>query len=130
VTDKEGKHIGSVSKEGVIKDAAGVKVAHLDGTGSLIDTKTGKNLGKVGKNRNFVPYSSTEARSTSSAEDGVCQIKDKAGSVKVVVHETYKNIGACAIDCLTHHIKHGDVVVRKISTHFFAPLRETLKRYA
>jgi Heavy metal binding domain len=113
VTDKEGKHIGSVSKEGVIKDATGVKVAHVDGTGTLIDAKTGKNLGKVGKNGNFVPYSSVEAWSATSSENGVCQIKDEAGKVKAVVHETYKNIGACAIHCLTHHMKHGEVMDEK-----------------
>jgi Heavy metal binding domain len=113
VTDKEGKHIGSVSKEGVIKDAVGKKVAHVDGSGSLIDAKTGKNLGKVGKNGNFVPYSSTEAWSASSAENGVCQIKDEKGNVKAVVHETYKNIGACTIHCLTHHMKHGEVMDEK-----------------
>jgi hypothetical protein len=110
VMDKEGKHIGNVTKEGVITDAAGTNVAYVDGKGSLIDSKTHKNLGKVGKNGNFVPYSSTQSWTASSAENGVCQIKDEAGNVKAVVHETYKNIGACAIHCLTHHMKHGEIM--------------------
>lgn len=110
VMDKDGKHIGNVTKEGVISDATGTNVAYVDGTGSLIDSKTHKNLGKVGKNGNFVAYSSTQSWTASSAENGVCQIKDEAGKVRAVVHETYKNIGACAIHCLTHHMKHGEVL--------------------
>ncbi len=54
VMDKEGNHIGNVTKEGVITDAAGTIVAYVDGKGSLIDSKTHKNLGKVGKNRSLL----------------------------------------------------------------------------
>ncbi len=113
VTDKDGKHIGNVTKEGVIRDASGMKVAYVDGNGSLIDAISGKNLGKVGKNGNFVPYSAKSANeswSVSSPENGTCLIKDKDGNIKAEVHETYKNIGACAIHCLTQHMKHGEVM--------------------
>ncbi len=109
VTDKDGKHIGNVTKEGVISDASGKKVAHVDGNGFLIDAM-GNNLGKVGKNGEFVPYSETVSWIASAPENGVCLIKDGDGKVKAVVHETYKNIGACAIHCLTHTMKHGEVM--------------------
>lgn len=109
VTDTDGKLIGNVTKEGVIGDASGVKVAHVDGNGFLVD-EMGKNLGKVGKNGEFVPYSETVGWSVSAPENGVCLIKDKYGKVQAVVHETYKNIGACTIHCLTNHMRHGDVM--------------------
>jgi Heavy metal binding domain len=110
VTDKDGKLIGSVTKEGVISDSSGAKVAYVDGNSSLIDAKTGKNLGKVGKNGNFVPYSSNEKWSVASPANGTCLIKDKEGKVKGEVHETYKNVGACAVHCLTHKMKHDEVM--------------------
>jgi hypothetical protein len=117
VTDKEGKHIGNVTKEGVISDASGKKIAHVDGSGSLIDASSGKILGKVGKNGNFVPYSANEGWSVGSPQNGTCLIKDKNGSVKGEVHETYKNIGACTIHCLTHQMKHSEVMDEKKKTH-------------
>src|SRR5258706_11111524 len=85
VTNEKGKRIGSVTKEGVISDSSGMKIAYVDGNGSLIDAMTGKNLGKVGKNGNFVPYSSTAGWSASSAENGSCLIKDEKDNVKAVV---------------------------------------------
>ena len=113
VTDTEGKFIGNVTKEGVISDASGMKVAYVDGSGFLIDAMTGKSLGKVGKNGNFVPYSNNAGWSVSFPENGTCLIKDENGNVKAVVHETYKNIGACAIHCLTYHMNHGEVMDEK-----------------
>ena len=113
VTDKDGKHIGNVTKDGVISDALGTNIAYVDANGSLIDAMNGKNLGKVGKNGKFVPYSSKETWSVSSPENGVCLVRDKDGNVKAEVHETYKNMGACAIHCLTHQMKHGEVMDEK-----------------
>jgi Heavy metal binding domain len=46
----------------------------------------------------------------STPQNGTCLIKDKKGNVKAEVHETYKNIGACSIHCLTHHMKHGEIM--------------------
>ncbi len=42
VMSPEGKHLGWVTKEGVIKDSTGVKIAHVDAEGNLVDAKTGK----------------------------------------------------------------------------------------
>lgn len=110
VTDKDGTHIGNVTPDGVISDASGTKVAYVDGNGSLIVAKSGKHIGKVGKNGNFVPYSANEEWSVASTENGTCLIKDKNGNVKAVVHETYKNMGACAVHCLAHNMTHGEVL--------------------
>jgi Protein of unknown function (DUF3659) len=53
VTDKEGKHVGNVTKEGVISDAAGKKIAHVDGNGSLIDATTGEKPWQSWEEREF-----------------------------------------------------------------------------
>src|SRR3977135_3969829 len=55
IMDKDGKHIGTMTKDGVINDAMGMKVAYVDSNGTLVDAKTGKKLGKAGKNGNFTP---------------------------------------------------------------------------
>ena len=110
ITDHAGRHIGSVTKEGVISDSVGTKVAHVDKSGFLIDAATGKKLGRVGKNGSYVAYSSNKGWSVTSPANGTCLVKDEDGNVKAVVHENYKNVGACAIHCLTHHMKHDEVL--------------------
>ena len=110
VTDQDGKHIGNVTKGGLISDAAGAKVAYVDGKGSLIDASSGKNLGKVGKDGNFVPYASINTWTVSPANNGICLVKDMEGNVKAEVHETYKHIGACTVHCLSNDMTHGEVL--------------------
>ncbi len=113
ITNKEGKHIGSLTKDGVISDATGTKVAHVDATGTLIDDKTGKKLGKAEKNGNFLPHfakTNDEGWSTSAPMNGTCLVKDKDGNVKAEVHENYKEFGACAIHCLSHNMDHNKVL--------------------
>lgn len=116
ITDKEGRQIGTVTKEGVISDAKGMKIGHIDGNGMLIDEKTGDKLGKADKNGNFLPHfarTPDEGWSISAPINGTCLVKDKNGNIKAEVHENYKAAGACAIHCLTHHMKHGEVMDEK-----------------
>ena len=118
ITDKNGKHIGNVTKDGAITDASGKKVAHVDSNGALIDGTTGKNLGKVGKNGNFVPYSSTANEWTiDNPANGVCLVKDKDGKVVAEVHETYKHVGACAVHCLANNMNHNEVLDKSAATY-------------
>ncbi len=117
IIDKDGKHVGTVTKEGAINDASGKKVAHVDGSGSVIDV-TGKNLGKVGKNGTFTPYSSTSNEWTiSNPENGVCLVKDKDGKVIAEVHETYKHIGACAVHCLINNMNHNEMLDKSVAAY-------------
>lgn len=123
ITDKVGKHIGTVTTDGVINDAAGKKVAHVDANDFLIEGATRKNLGKVGKNGSFVPYTDAAATWTvTEPKNGTCLVKDKNGKVVAEVHENYKRIGACAIHCLTHHMKHGDVLDESVSANYSCPM--------
>jgi hypothetical protein len=100
-----GMQIGSINKEGNILDAKGNKVATIDNEGELVDINTGKKLGKASKNGAFTKYYSdgkTEVHTFSEPDkDGFCELKDKSGKVIGVVHENYKQQGACAIHCLS-----------------------------
>lgn len=104
VLSPEGKQLGWITKEGIIKDSAGVKIAHIDNEGNLVDAKTGKKMGKAQKNGNFVPHDAKtpdEGWSVSPPMNGKCEVKNKKGETVVVVHENYKQFGACAYHCLS-----------------------------
>lgn len=116
ITDKYAKYIGTVTKEGVVSDAMGMKVAHIDADGMVVDEKTGEKLGKAEKNGNFVSHfakTPDEGWTISAPMNGTCLVKDKAGNIKAEVHENYKQSGACAIHCLTHNMNHGEVMDEK-----------------
>lgn len=69
-----------------------------------MDAKTGKKIGKVEKNGNFIShYSKTpdDKWSVGGPMNGTCEVKDKNGKTLVVVHENYKIYGACAYHCLS-----------------------------
>ncbi len=113
IHNKDGNYIGSVTKDGVISDAAGIKIGYVDGNGMLVDETTGEKLGKAEKNGNFAPHftkTPDEGWSISAPMNGTCLVKDKAGNIKAEVHENYKAFGACAIHCLDHHMNHTDVM--------------------
>ena len=101
----DGLHVGSINKDGHILDAKGDKVATVDNEGELVDIKTGKKLGKAAKNGTFTEYyadGKTEVHTFSEPDkDGYCELKNKSGKVIGVVHENYKQQGACAIHCLS-----------------------------
>lgn len=127
ITDKHGKQIGSLSAEGVIMDEMGMKVAYVDAEGTLVDAKTGKKMGKTLKNGNFVPeFAKTpdEGWSVSTPMNGTCLVKDKDGNIVAEMHENYKQFGACAIHCLTHHMNHGEVLdeTKMESTVYACPM--------
>lgn len=116
VLDASGKHIGWVTKDGIIKDTAGVKIAHVDSEGSLVDAKTGKKLGKAQKNGNYVPHFTKtpddKGLTTSAPMNGTCEVKNSKGETIVVVHESYKQYGACAYHCLTMKKEHKDMKMK------------------
>lgn len=100
----EGTFLGTVTKDGVIKDTAGVKIAHIDSEGTLVDAKTGKKLGKAQKNGNYISHGANtgdKGWTVSAPMNGTCEVKNAKGETVVVVHENYKQYGACAYHCLT-----------------------------
>ncbi len=104
VVSPEGNFLGWVTKDGIIKDTAGVKIAHIDSQGNLVDAKTGIKQGKAQKNGNYLPYTAKtpeEGWTVSAPMNGTCEVKNKKGETVVVVHESYKKYGACAYHCLS-----------------------------
>ena len=115
VMDANGKHLGWVTKEGVIKDSSGTKMSYVDSEGGLVDAKSGKKLGKAQKNGNFVPHFSTtkdDKWTISEPMSGTCEVKDKNGKTLVVVHESYKQYGACAYHCLSMEKEHKEMKMK------------------
>lgn len=49
IKDGAGKAVGTVSKDRMIMDATGKKIAFVDGQGNLVDAKTGKKMGRMAK---------------------------------------------------------------------------------
>lgn len=92
-TDVNGINMGTMTKDGMI-DEKGVKMAHIDGDGNLVDSKTGKKMGKAEKNGNFM-YMMTETNDSKNftigaPSQGICEVKDEKGNVVLLVHENYK----------------------------------------
>lgn len=103
VTDLTGKHIGWITADGVIKDAAGAKIAHIDDKGNVVDSHTGKVMGKAAKNGTYLYHvkgGAADSLTISAPMNGTCEVKNKNGKVVLLVHENYKQYGACALHCL------------------------------
>ena len=125
VTDKYGNYIGGITKEGIITDASGTKVAHMDSEGSLIDEKTGEKMGKADKNGNFISHfgkTPDQGWSVSAPMNGTCLVKDKDGKVIAEVHENYKQFGACAVHCLTNKMDHNKILDESASAAYSCPM--------
>ena len=99
IKDGTGSTVGMVSKEKMIMDAKGKKIAFVDGQGNLIDAKTGKKMGRVGKNSDTYMDANGELMFTvKDNTDNTCDIFDAKGKKIGNVHDSYKG-SACALHC-------------------------------
>ncbi|MCU0430947.1 MAG: DUF3659 domain-containing protein [Cytophagaceae bacterium] len=108
ITDSTGKKIGSITSDGTLSDSTGSRIAHVDTRGNLVDAKTGKILGHAPKNGTFVYHFNETQKDTltiSYPSNGTCEVKNSKGDVVLIVHESYKQYGACAYHCLALHKK-------------------------
>ncbi|WP_342084886.1 hypothetical protein [Dyadobacter sp. OTU695] len=115
VIDAKGKHIGWVTSDGIIKDATGAKIAHIDDQGSAVDAVTGKKLGKASKNGTYlyhVQSGASDSLTVTIPMNGICEVKDKSGKTLLLVHENYKQYGACAMHCLMIKNEHKDMKMK------------------
>jgi hypothetical protein len=98
VLDSAGSKLGWITKEGIIHNTKGEKVAFIRGN-EVVDA-AGKKLGRIEKN---VTYYNSEGAMVFTIEPNSkgerCKIFDPNGKVIAFVHESYKN-QACAIHCL------------------------------
>ena len=99
IKDGTGATVGTVSKERMIMDAKGRKMAFVDGQGNLIDAKTGKRMGRMGKDgKTYMDANGDLMYTIKDNADETCDIFDAKGRKIGNVHESYKGT-ACALHC-------------------------------
>ena len=97
----DGKYVGEVVDSTILQHEKKT-IAIVGSNGEVVDPATKKKLGKAEKNGNFVYFEGDEHWTLSDPNaDGYCEVKDKSGVVVGMVHQNYKQQGACAIHCLT-----------------------------
>jgi len=102
IKDKSGASVGLITKDQLIKDARGQKIAFVDGQGNLVDAKTGRKMGRMGKDGKT--YANAEGDLLFTLRDNAdqtCDIFDAKGNKIGNVHDSYKG-SACAIHCFNN----------------------------
>lgn len=106
VKDATGSVVGLVTKEKIIQDAQGKKIAFVDGQGNLVDSKTGKKLGRMGKDGKTYYEAQGELLFTvKDKADNTCDIFDAKGKKIGNIHNSYKET-ACALHCFQNQHTH------------------------
>lgn len=99
IKDGNGTTIGLITKDQVINDAKGQKIAFVDGQGNLVDAKTGKKMGRMGKDGKTYRDATGDLMFTIKANpNNTCDIFDTNGKKIGNVHQSYKAM-ACALHC-------------------------------
>lgn len=99
VLDSTGVKLGWITKEGIVYNAKGEKVASIK-SNELLDPK-GKRMGTIDKNGTYYNDKGAVVFTIETDSKGEkCKIFDPQGKVIATVHEGYKN-QACAIHCLS-----------------------------
>jgi len=98
----QGTKIGSISKDSIVKNAKGQKIAFLRGDGMLEDAN-GKPLGRMGKDGRtyYNPNGQVVLQVKDNTNTKTCDVLDANGKVIGNVHSTYKSI-ACAVHCFSN----------------------------
>ena len=103
----EGTQVGNVTKDGIVTDTKGKKIAYLDSNGQLLDDN-GKKLGKMGKDgKTYYDASGTVMFAIKDNADGTCTIQDAKGKVIGNVHSSYKGV-ACSLHCFQNKMNMKD----------------------
>ena len=99
VFNEQGEELGWVTKEGIIFNAKGEKIAFIKGT--EVTDADGKKIGKMEKNGTYYNENGDVVFTIEPNSKGEqCKLFDPQGKVVAIVHESYKN-QACAIHCLS-----------------------------
>ncbi|GAB3044686.1 5-fold beta-flower protein [Spirosoma litoris] len=106
VKDVTGATIGLVTKDKMIQDAKGHKMAFVDGQGNLVDAKTNKKLGHMGKDgKTYMDANGDLMFTIKNNPDKTCDIFNAKGKKIGNVHESYKGT-ACALHCFENQHTH------------------------
>lgn len=99
IKDGQGISVGTISKDRMIIDAKGKKIAFVDGQGNLVDAKTSKKMGKMGKDgKTYMDANGDLMFTIKDNADDTCDIFDAKGKKIGNVHDSYKGT-ACALHC-------------------------------
>ena len=104
VMDSKGTSVGLVTKDQIIKDHDGHKIAFVDGEGKLVDAKTNKKMGRMGKDgKTYYNAQGQLLFTIKDNPDETCDIVDAKGKVIGNVHDSLKGT-ACALHCFQNSI--------------------------
>lgn len=106
INDEKGTAIGLISKDQIVSDAGGKKIAFVDGQGNLVDAKTGKKMGHMGKDgKTYYSANGDLLFNVKDKPDNTCDIFDTKGTKIGNVHNSYKST-ACALHCFQNQHTH------------------------
>lgn len=94
---KGGVKIGQITKENVVNDAKGNKIAYIDGQGNLVDAN-GKVMGRMGKDGKSYHNINGDLTFNLKEEGNTCNIFDASGKKIGNIHSSYKGM-ACVLYC-------------------------------
>ena len=93
--------IGNITSTGSF-DQAGKSMTKVDGKGNIVNSE-GKIIGTAPKNGTFVYYfkDNQEKYTIGKANHtGMCKVTNAKGQTVMLLHNSYKQQGACAVNCL------------------------------
>ncbi|WP_435355455.1 5-fold beta-flower protein [Emticicia sp. SJ17W-69] len=98
--------VGQITKENVVNDAKGNKIAYIDGQGNLVDAK-GQLMGRMGKDGKT--YHNVKGDVAFSVKDDgkSCNIYDASGKKIGNIHSSYKGM-ACVLYCFQNNMDMKD----------------------
>lgn len=98
IKDERGVTIGKVTKDQIIQDSHGQKIAFIDNQGNLIDAKTNKKMGRMGKDGKTYYNVNGDVELTIKDNGKTCDVYDAKGKKIGNVHSSLKG-SACALVC-------------------------------
>ncbi|MDH6056860.1 5-fold beta-flower protein [Umezakia ovalisporum] len=112
IKDARGITVGTVTKDQIIKDSQGRKIAFIDGQGNLVDAKTNRKLGRMGKDGKAYFNADGQLVFTIKGTGKTCEIFDANGKKIGDVHSSLK-ASACALACFQDDHQHQKQSVKK-----------------
>lgn len=106
IQDAAGLTVGTVSKDQIIRDAKGRKLAFVDGQGNLVDAQTGRKLGRMGKDgKTYVDANGQLIFTIRDVDGPTCDVFNAKGEKVGNVHDSLKGT-ACALHCFQNGHTH------------------------
>ena len=98
--------VGQITKDHVINDAKGNKIAYVDGQGNLIDAK-GKLMGRMGNDGKTYQNVNGDLVFSVKENGTSCNIYDASGKKIGNIHSSYKGM-ACVLFCFQNDMDMTD----------------------